>query len=91
MLQRRMLQEREAIVKQQQQVKLAPWAKKSHHNSGNRDLSLAEIQRLEEECERESRLRRELEEQELRARQEAEAEQMRKQVQKRFSQLGSLY
>ena len=43
-------------------------------------MSLAEIQKLEEEREREARLRREIEEQEMRARQEVEAEQMRRQV-----------
>ena len=37
--------EKEAQAKQAQ-VKLAPWAKKSNHNSGSRDLSLAEIQKL---------------------------------------------
>jgi hypothetical protein len=79
--QRKLLEEKEAQARQQQ-VKLAPWAKKSHHESGNRDLSLAEIQRLEEEREREARIRRELEEQELRERQEAEAQQMRRQVKK---------
>jgi hypothetical protein len=60
-------------------VKLAPWAKKSQ-DAGNRDLNLAEIQKLEEEREREARFRREFEEQEMRARVEAEAEQMRRQV-----------
>ena len=68
------------MAKQQAQVKLAPWAKKSNHDSGSRDLSLAEIQRLEEEREREARIRREIEEQEMRVRQEVEAEQMRRQV-----------
>ena len=70
------------MAKQQAQVKLAPWAKKSNHDSGSRDLSLAEIQRLEEEREREARIRREIEEQEMRVRQEVEAEQMRRQVRK---------
>ena len=60
------------------QPKLAPWAKMSENNTfnGNQStgLSLTEIQKLEEEREREAKMRREmLEAEQARARQEEEA------------------
>ena len=60
------------------QPKLAPWAKMSEGNTynGNQSsgLSLTEIQKLEEEREREAKMRREMQEAaQARARQEEEA------------------
>lgn len=59
------------------QPKLAPWAKVSEGspiNSGETNLTLAEIQKIEEEREREAKMRRELHEAALaQARQDEEA------------------
>ena len=61
------------------QPKLAPWAKMSEGNTGyngnqSSGLSLTEIQKLEEEREREAKMRREMQEAaQARARQEEEA------------------
>ena len=82
----------------QSAAKLAPWAKKTgtnvnndqsgvtfHHQTSQEDksLSLAEIQRLEEERERERKIQKEMEEQqmrELRMKQEQEEQMRRQQV-----------
>ena len=82
----------------QSAAKLAPWAKKTrtnvnndqsgvtfHHQTSQDDksLSLAEIQRLEEERERERKIQKEMEEQqmrELRMKQEQEEQMRRQQV-----------
>ena len=59
------------------QPKLAPWAKVAENtatNGNESSLSLAEIQKMEEEREREAKMRREmLEVQQARIRQEEEA------------------
>ena len=59
------------------QPKLAPWAKMTENvttNSNQSNLSLAEIQKLEEEREREAKMRRDIQEaNQARVRQEEEA------------------
>lgn len=77
------------------QPKLAPWAKMTENvttNSNQSNLSLAEIQKLEEEREREAKMRRDIQEaNQARVRQEEEARRQQVSLRSVFDRILTFY